>query len=186
MLIETCVYNKDLEKYLHIAGYTKFLEEGNKSELRRTTIYTNNKSDLLKKIRSIEHKGRFFIFCKTNNAEVLRTCIKLSEVSGIVLDSTNINLFKKKTILNMIREYDKIVDVWLPYSSSFVISKIAIWGYKWINNIVFSSCAKKLNEIWSPLSKINYLVVHGADEELATYWITISPQVLISNASNNY
>lgn len=167
-------------------GYTKFIEEGNKEgELKRATIITNNKTELFKEVNKLKYR-RIFIFCKTNNAEVLRTCIKLDEISGIVLDSSNINLFKKKTILNMIREYNKLIDVWLPNSSSYVISKAVVWGYRWINNIVFSSCAKKFNELWSPLSKINYLVIHGADEELATYWVVISPQVLVSNASNNY
>lgn len=183
MLIETCVYNRSLENYLYLVGYTKFIQEGNQGDLRRVTIFTNNKSELFKKIGFLTSK-KTFIFCKTNDPETLRTCIKLPKISGIVLDSTNINLFRKKTILNMIRDHDKIVDVWLPFSSSYVINKVIIWGYKWINNILFSSCATKFNEIWSPLSKINYLVIHGADEELATYWITISPLVLINNVAS--
>ncbi|ARM75910.1 RNase P p30-like protein [Acidianus manzaensis] len=184
MLIETCIRDDRLSKYVYLLGYHDFIQEGNGGKIRRLTIYANSKAELLHKINQIK-STKYIIFCKTNNAEVLRECIKREKISAIVLDSSNINIFRKKSILNMIRTNNKIVDVWLPFSSSYVISKVIIWGYKWINNILFSSCASKFNEIWSPLSKINFLVCHGADEELATYWILMSPLVLMSNASSN-
>ncbi|AWR97268.2 RNase P p30-like protein [Acidianus sulfidivorans JP7] len=184
MLIETCIRNPKLSKYVHLLGYKKYIQEGNEGEIRRTTIYATTKQEFINKLNSIKFT-KSLIFCKSNNAEVIRECIKTKNVSAIVLDSSNINIIRKKTILNMIRFNNKIIDVWLPFSSSYVISKVVIWGYKWFNNILFSSCASKFNEIWNPISKINFLVIHGADEELATYWIYISPMVLIRNASNN-
>ncbi len=43
-----------------------------------------------------------------------------------------------------------------------------------------------INEIWTPISKLNYLVIHGADEEEALRWIYDNPLKLLIHASSNY
>lgn len=186
MLIEPCILNFKIKHFLKKAGYDEaFIEsEDSNSRISRITIVTKDKNTLFNNIKL--YTGNKLIFCKPLTEEILRICISYNKVNAITVDNVNFHLFKRRATLNLIRLHDKTIEVILPYSSSYIIYKFIIWGYKWIRNILFSSCAKDFNEIWNPLSKVNYLILHGADYEMATYWVFKSPQVFLNNVSSNY
>ncbi|BDC19310.1 RNase P subunit p30 [Acidianus sp. HS-5] len=187
MPIEPCILNYKVKHFLKRAGYDNAFIEGkpvDNADISRVTIISRDKDSLFNNIKL--YKKSKLIFCKPMTEEILRICITYNKVNAITVDNTNFRLFRRKATLNLIRFHDKVVEVVLPHSSSYVIYKFVIWGYRWIRNILFSSCAKDFNEIWNPLSKINYLILHGADYEMATYWIFKSPQVLLNNVRSNY
>ncbi|BFH73508.1 RNase P p30-like protein [Sulfurisphaera javensis] len=143
---------------------------------RRFSILAKNSKSITNFLKS-NPKG--FIFVKPMSIDALKYSIINDKITGIILAQDNIHLFKK-TMLNLIRQYDKPVEVQLRNFNSYVIRKLVTWSYKWISTPILSSCARTFNEIWPPLSKIDLLVVHGADEEEAIGWIYFLPQKLFS------
>lgn len=176
MLVETCVINSSLFPYLEKCGYTYFLSEDGLLGYKRITIKARNFKSVINFLKS---NPRGFVFVEPLSVDALKYAILDERITGIVLSPQNLHVFKK-TMLNLIRQYDKPVEVQLKNFSSLVLRKFIIWSYKWIMTPIVSSCAEKFNEIWSPISKISLLVVHGADEEEAIHWIYFSPQKLLS------
>lgn len=185
MLIETCIKNYDLLPVLKKVGYNiTFLEDNFQYSYKylRKTIIASNLKEFNNSIAAIKKKR--MIFLKPLSKDVLRYGIINSKISGIIIDNSNFKIIKK-TSLNLLRQYNKFVEVPLPTSSSYLIYKIIPLAYKWFN-VVFSSYSQDINEIWTPISKLNYLVIHGADEEEALRWIYENPLKLLIYASNNY
>lgn len=176
MLIETCVLNSKIFNVLKIVGYDYFLSEDGLMGQKRVTIVAKNSKSIVNFLKS---DPKALVFVKPLSIDALKYAIISNRVSAVVLSSENLHIFKK-TMLNLIRQYDKPVEVQLRNFNSFVLRKIIVWSYKWIAYPLFSSCAGNFDEIWPPLSKINLLVIHGADEEEAIKWIYFSPQKLLS------
>lgn len=175
MLVEPCILNSGLYNFIKQAGYDYFLSEDNLMGKRRFTIVAKNSKSIINFMKT-NPKG--FLFVKPLSIDALRYSILNEQVTAIVLSVENIHLFKK-TMLNLIRQYEKPVEIQLRNFNSFVLKKFITWSYKWITLPLVSSCARTFNEIWPPLSKIDLLVVHGADEEEAIEWIYFPPQKLV-------
>ncbi|MFP3260290.1 MAG: RNase P p30-like protein [Sulfolobus sp.] len=174
MLIETRVSNSsyELASYIKILGYDYFLSEDGKFGIKRTTLKSGNKEEIFNFYR----KNRPLIyFVKPTTIEALRYSIIYDNVNGIVIDKENSRLFKK-SMLNLIRQYNKVVEVCINEIS--IVYKVINWSDKWIEYPIFSSCASRFNELWSPLSKIALLSSLGAYKEDAIRWIYLSPLVL--------
>ncbi|WP_168064385.1 RNase P p30-like protein [Sulfolobus sp. S-194] len=176
MLIETCILNSALFNYLKKVGYDYFLSEDHLMGHRRISIEAKNSKSIANFLKS---NPKSLVFVKPLSVDALKYSIIDDRISGVILSAENTHIFKK-TMLNLIREYEKPVEIQLRHLNSFVLRKFIIWSYKWISFPLISSCANSLGEIWPPLSKINLLVIHGADEEEAIDWIYFSPQRLIS------
>lgn len=176
MLIETCVLDHRLNTILKTVGYDNFISEDGLEGYRRISITAKNSKSIINFLKS-NPKG--LVFVKPLSVDALKYSILNERVSAIILSYENLHFFKK-TMLNLIRQYEKPVEVQLRNFNSLVLRKLILWSYKWISTPLISSCAKTLEEIWTPLAKIDLLVVHGAEEEDAIEWIYFSPQKLIS------
>jgi len=176
LLVEPCVLNSKLFNILKIVGYDYFFSEDGLIGQKRITIIAKNSRSITNFLKT---NPKALVFVKPLSIDALKYAIINDKVSSIILSSDNLHLFKK-TMLSLIRQYDKPVEVQLHNFNSFVLRKIITWSYRWIMYPLFSSCANNFDEIWPPLAKIDLLVTHGADEEEAIKWIYFSPQKLIS------
>ncbi|MCY0849191.1 RNase P p30-like protein [Sulfuracidifex metallicus] len=179
LAIEPCIMKPDLQRYLNVLGYSSGLVEAKTSSSSKFTRYTLHKGEI-KNFRNVMQKNRnTILFSKPYDIETLRFSVLTSEISGITVDDSNIKIFRK-AMLNLINYNKKIVEISLK-SSSFVISRAISWGYKWSFPLIFSSFAQEFNEIWPLVSKINYLIVHGASQVQAYKWVLNEPFKLFSN-----
>ncbi len=178
LAIEPCIRRPDLINYLKISGYGVGILEGyNNVEYDGPKRITLERKEI-KNFKLKKNKEEFIVFAKPYDTETLRFSAIKPEIKGITVDDSNIRIFRK-AMLNLLSINNKIVDVSLK-SSSFVISRVIAWGVRWDLSIVFSSNASYFNEIWPILSKINYLVVHGAPLTMAYRWVLIEPFKLFS------
>jgi ribonuclease P/MRP protein subunit RPP1 len=185
LLIETCIRNHELLPVLKKVGYSvSFLDEDSQYSYKylRKTIIASNLKDFRNSVNLVNKKR--MIFLKPLSKEVLRYGIISNKVIGIVIDDSNFKILRKSA-LNLLRQYNKFVEIPLPNSSSYLLYRIIPLSYKWFN-VIFSSYSRDLNEIWTPISKLNYLVIHGADEEEALRWIYDNPLKLLIHVSNSY
>ncbi len=130
MLIETCVKNHELLPVLQKIGYDiSFLEDDfqNSYKYMRKTIITSNLKDFKNSVASIGKKK--MIFLKPLSKDVLRFGIISDRISSIIIDDSNFKILKK-TSLNLLRQYNKFVEIPLT-SSSYLIYKIIPLSYKW-------------------------------------------------------
>jgi len=174
-LIETCLLDSSLMPFLQAAGYSNYLLEGRE----RLTIELYDSE----KLRHQNSSG-FLLFVKPMSQNAFRKALMDSKVNAISLDDTNVRLVRRE-ILNLLRIHRKPLEILLNSSSSLTISNSIGWGRKWIDTMFFSSCATTISEIWSPLVKMNYLVVHGATEVEALSWVFHSPRRFILLAHSN-
>ncbi|NON62997.1 MULTISPECIES: hypothetical protein [Acidianus] len=154
--------------------------EGIKGRNSRLTFTAKNRQQIFENVK--RSSGFRLRVCKPLTKDALRYAIINDSIDFISIDDSNFFLLKK-SMLNLIRQKTKPVEISLS-SSSNVIFKAIRFGYKWIDNLVFSSCAKDFNELWPPLSKINYLIIHGADEEMALYWTYVTPAVSLNDSDD--
>ncbi|BCU70617.1 RNase P p30-like protein [Stygiolobus caldivivus] len=176
-----------LKEYAVKLGYNMILPEEDKSEnIYRVTIESDSKEDLSKKIRKIKD-SKIFLFVKPLSSEALRYSVQNYHVKSLIVDRKNIRIFSKKSNLNLIKQYGKIVEVQLKNLEIDVIFKIINFN-KWIEYPIFSSCATTFNELWSPLEKFSLLVTLGANEGDALKWIYNNPLLLLgrNDATNIY
>lgn len=175
LAIEPCIRRQELLNYLKVAGYdVGILEErGRDSSIHVKKRYTLAKNDI-KNFRNVLKKDKnLILFSKPYDIESLKFSILESNIKAISIDDSNIRVFRK-AMLNLININNKILEISLK-SSSFVINRVISWGYRWSFPMIFSSYANDFNEIWPVLSKIDYLIVHGASETMAYRWVLIEP-----------
>ncbi|EWG07290.1 MAG: RNAse P subunit p30 [Candidatus Aramenus sulfurataquae] len=182
MLVETCIKNPALFPILKKIGYSEgILEEVNsQSRWRRVTIPFSDPEGFRRRASSFEKN--VLVFAKPLNRQALRYALSQERVIAITIDNDNWMLLTRRASLNMIRQQGKLVEVYMSASSG-IIFKVIPLAYKWFN-VVFSSCASDMTQLWPPLSKVNYLVIHGADEEEAIRWVYDNPSKLLLYASS--
>ncbi|AAY80007.1 RNase P p30-like protein [Sulfolobus acidocaldarius] len=181
MLVEPCVLNSDLFPFLKRLGYDYFLSEDGKQSLRRFTIVCNNTKALYNALKSTP---KATIFVKPLSLDALKSAIIDHRVNAIILGRDNLSLFKK-TMLSLISQYNKFVEVRLNEVTFDVIYRLITWSSRWIRFPLISSCAAKFNEVWSPYSKISLLTSLGASESDALNWVCNTPLELISQFKVN-
>lgn len=181
MLVETCVKKSDLLYVLRRIGYSEGILEGTGSnKWKRATVSFSEPESFREKLASI--KRDVLIFAKPLNRQALRYALSQERVIAITIDEDNWKLLNRKSSLNMLRQQGKFVEVPMMASSG-VIFRVIRLAYKWFD-VVFSSCASELTQLWPPLSKVNYLVIHGADEEEAIRWVYDNPNKLLLSTSS--
>lgn len=176
LVIESCILNSKLLPYAEKLGYNLVFSEDGVAGIKRVTLKGINTNYLKKQINRLKSKN-VLIFIKPLTLDSLKYAIVNKGVNAIVLDDDNVRIFKK-TMLNLIRINDKFVEIPLKSSINTIYFGITI-AYKWAPNIIFSSCANEFNELWSPISKIDYLTVLGADEEEVYKFVLFNPMKLL-------
>lgn len=181
LLIEPCIKNEKISYLARKVGYDiLFIENG--FPLSRITIPLRHSSNFLKNVNN--YKNYDLIVVKPLSIEALRVSILSKAIHMIHIDNDNFYLMRK-SMLNLIKIKNKFIEINLNSSSSYIIYKSILWGYKWIKNLIFSLCAKETYELWSPSSKLSYIIIHGADEEMAMKWVFINPQLLLYHVTRN-
>ncbi|BBG24421.1 hypothetical protein [Sulfuracidifex tepidarius] len=175
LAIEPYIRRQELLSYLKIAGYNAGIVEERGKNIpdhvkRRYTLMKND----IKNFRNILKRDKnIILFSKPHDIDTLRFSILESDIKAISIDDSNIRIFRK-AMLNLININNKILEISLK-SSSFVINRAISWGYRWSFPMIFSSYANEFNELWPVLSKIDYLILHGASETMAYRWVLIEP-----------
>jgi len=181
-VIEACIYSDKLFSILRKIGYDIGILEDAKEGLSRKTIVTNDIKLLSNLLRSrTGFKG--IIVVKPMSLQVLRYSIISKKVNMVQFDNENIYLLKR-TMINLLKIYDKFIEINLNNISSLNLIKI-IGNSKINKNIILSSCAREYYELWPPLSKLNFVTIHGIPEELGLQWVFLNPIRLIISASRD-
>ncbi|AOL15758.1 RNase P subunit p30 [Sulfolobus sp. A20] len=178
LVIEPCILNSDVFPYAQKLGYNLTFAEDGKVGIKRITIRTDSIDALRRTLANLKRERKQLIFIKPLSLDSLRYSIIDKRVNVIVIDGENIKVLKK-TMLNLIRFHNKFVEVPLK-SSRIVVYRMLMYAYKWIPNVIFSSYAEDYNELWSPISKIDYLNILGADEEEAFKFALLNPIKLLN------
>ncbi|AAK41036.1 RNase P subunit p30 [Saccharolobus solfataricus] len=185
LIVESCILNSKLFPYAKRLGYNTIFSEDGLVGIKRVTIKVENGNQLKKAFKKQFVSKEVLVFVKPLSIDALKYAVINKRVNAVVLDDDNIRIFKK-SMLNLLRSYGKFVEISLKSSSGLLYNAI-LFAYKWIPNIIFSSYASSFDEIWSPISKISYLTVLGADEEEAYKFVIINPIKLLNelNSINN-
>ncbi|ACP48538.1 RNase P subunit p30 [Sulfolobus islandicus Y.N.15.51] len=185
LVVESCILNSRLFPYVKRLGYNMVFSEDGLVGIKRVTIKAENGNQLKKMLKKPFIERDVLVFVKPLSIDALKYAIINKRVNAVILADDNMRIFKK-SMLNLLRYYDKFVEVSLKSSSGLLYNAI-VFAYKWIPNIIFSSYASDFNEIWSPISKISYLTVLGADEEEAYKFVILNPIKLLNelNSTNN-
>lgn len=183
MLVETCLRNEALIPILKKIGYSSFLIEGGGAVATIGRITLTAEKYPHGEIDKAFSRGHL-VFFRPNSRDSLIKVINDERVCCVVLDNTNLHLYKRPLVRLMVRK-GKFVEVWLRSSSHEVVRRAIELGNRGLKT-VFSSCPSKISEVWSPISKLNYLLILGASSPLALTWIYSFPLELYRNASANY
>lgn len=122
-------------------------------------------------------------FVKPLSAEAFRAALMDHLVFALTIDESNVRLVRRE-VLSLARIHNKPIELLLNHSSSRTISTAIKWGRRWVHTIFFSSCASKMSEVWPPLVKVNFLVVHGATEAEALSWVFHSPLKVLGSVTS--
>lgn len=165
-------------------GYSRFLLEGGigKAGLMNRITLTAGKYpyDEINKV-----VGRYrLILIRPTSRDCLVKAINDERICCLVFDNMNYYLYKE-SLARLLMRKGKLVEVWLHSSSHEAVRRAIKLGSRGVK-LVFSSCPSRLSEVWTPISKLNYLVVLGAPTQLGIVWLFSFPQEMYNNASAHH
>ncbi len=175
-VIEPCIKNPDLlDFFLRFYDIVLVDSSDSKSGVKRLTVTLKKESDIYR-IKVNKDKG-YVVFIRPQLKSLTKRALDAG-ADGVQVDSGNLELFKKGQ-LNLMRQYDVIVEINLANSDFATVRSVALWSTRYVNDVILSSCSSDLSQFWHHLSKFALLTSLGIEEVDAFHYVYISPMRIV-------